>query len=44
MDGPRIALVDVDDLIVVATNNEILIMRRGDSQKVRRIIEVLKEK
>jgi mannose-1-phosphate guanylyltransferase len=41
-DGPRVALVDVDDLIVVATNNDIMILRRGDSQKVRSIIEALK--
>ncbi|WP_336969922.1 hypothetical protein [Sphingobium aromaticiconvertens] len=43
-DGPRVALVDVDDLIVVATNGDIMILRRGDSQKVRRITDALKGK
>lgn len=43
-DGPRIALVDVDDLIVVATHGDIMILRRGDSQKVRSITEALKRK
>jgi mannose-1-phosphate guanylyltransferase len=43
-DGPRVALVDVDDLIVVATKGDIMILRRGDSQKVRRITDALKGK
>lgn len=43
-DGPRIALVDVDDLIVVASKGDIMILRRGDSQKVRRITDALKGK
>lgn len=40
--GPRIALVDVEDLIVVADGNDILIMKRGNSQSVRRVTEALK--
>jgi mannose-1-phosphate guanylyltransferase/mannose-1-phosphate guanylyltransferase/mannose-6-phosphate isomerase len=43
-DGPRVALVDVDDLIVVATQGDIMILRRGDSQKVRSITDALKGK
>lgn len=43
-DGPRITLVDVEDLIVVASGNDIMILRRGDSQKVRHIAEALKGK
>jgi mannose-1-phosphate guanylyltransferase len=43
-DGPRIAMVDVDDLIVVATGNDILIMPRGRSQDVRKVTEALKKR
>lgn len=43
-DGPRVALVDVDDLIVIVTNGDVMILRRGDSQKVRRITDALKGK
>ena len=43
-DGPRVTLVDVEDLIVVATHGDIMILRRGDSQKVRRITDALKGK
>lgn len=42
-DGPRIALVGVDDLIVVASGNDILILPRGRSQDVRKVTEHLKE-
>ncbi len=42
-DGPRIALVGVDDLIVVASGNDILILPRGHSQDVRKVTEHLKE-
>ncbi len=36
-EGPRVALLGVDDLIVVATGTDILIMARGRSQEVRRL-------
>ncbi|MBY8824682.1 mannose-1-phosphate guanylyltransferase/mannose-6-phosphate isomerase [Sphingomonas colocasiae] len=42
-DGPRIALVGVDDLIVVASGNDILILPRGRSQDVRKVTDHLKE-
>ena len=42
-DGPRIALVGVDDLIVVASGNDVLIMRRGHSQDVKKLIEAMKD-
>jgi mannose-1-phosphate guanylyltransferase len=41
-DGPRVTLVDVDDLIVVISQGEVMILRRGESQKVRKVTEALK--
>lgn len=43
-DGPRVTLVDVDDLIVVASQGEVMILKRGESQKVRQVTEALKAK
>ncbi len=42
-DGPRVTLVDVDDLIVVVSQGEVMIMKRGESQKVRKVTEAIKE-
>lgn len=42
-DGPRVTLVDVDDLIVVASQDEVMILRRGESQKVRKVTAALKD-
>ncbi len=41
-DGARIALVGVEDLIVVASGNDILVLPRGRSQDVKRLIEEMK--
>jgi mannose-1-phosphate guanylyltransferase/mannose-1-phosphate guanylyltransferase/mannose-6-phosphate isomerase len=41
-DGPRVALVDVEDLIVVVSGNDVLILPRGKAQEVRRIVDALK--
>jgi mannose-1-phosphate guanylyltransferase len=41
-DGIRIHMVGVDDMIVVASGNDILIVPRGKSQDVKKIIEALK--
>jgi len=41
-DGPRVTLVDVDDLIVVVSQGDVMILRRGESQKVRKVTEALK--
>jgi mannose-1-phosphate guanylyltransferase/mannose-1-phosphate guanylyltransferase/mannose-6-phosphate isomerase len=41
-DGPRIALVGVDDLIVVASGDDVLIVPRGHSQDVKKLIEAMK--
>jgi mannose-1-phosphate guanylyltransferase len=43
-DGVRIAAVGVADLIVVASGNDVLILPRGQSQQVKRIVEALKAK
>jgi mannose-1-phosphate guanylyltransferase len=42
-DGVRIALVGVKDLIVVASGNDVLILPRGRSQEVKKLIEAMKE-
>ncbi|MDO7844526.1 mannose-1-phosphate guanylyltransferase/mannose-6-phosphate isomerase [Sphingomonas immobilis] len=41
-DGARVALVGVEDLIVVASGNDILILPRGRSQEVKKLIEKMK--
>jgi mannose-1-phosphate guanylyltransferase/mannose-1-phosphate guanylyltransferase/mannose-6-phosphate isomerase len=41
-DGPRIALVGVRDLIVVASGGDVLIVPRGCSQDVKKLIEAMK--
>ncbi|GAB1431725.1 hypothetical protein MASR2M29_03500 [Spirochaetota bacterium] len=38
----RVVLAGVDDLIVVETENEVLISRRGNSQSVKDVVEILK--
>jgi mannose-1-phosphate guanylyltransferase/mannose-1-phosphate guanylyltransferase/mannose-6-phosphate isomerase len=40
--GKRVALVGVSDLIVVATGDDILVLPRGRSQEIRKIVEALK--
>ena len=41
-DGPLVAAVGVRDLIVIATNDAVLVMPRGSSQDVKRAVEQLK--
>ena len=41
-DGVRVALVGVSDLIVVASGDDVLILPKGRSQEVKKIIEALK--
>ena len=41
-DGLRIAMVGVEDLIVVASGNDVLILPRGRSQEVKALIERMK--
>ncbi|WP_229727045.1 mannose-1-phosphate guanylyltransferase [Sphingomonas alpina] len=42
-DGVRIAIVGVQDLIVVASGNDVLILPRGRSQEVKKLIEAMKD-
>lgn len=41
-DGVRVALVGVSDLIVVASGDDVLILPRGRSQEVKKLIEAMK--
>ncbi len=41
-DGVRVALVGVEDLIVVASGNDVLVLPRGRSQEVKKLIEAMK--
>ncbi|RDE06001.1 mannose-1-phosphate guanylyltransferase/mannose-6-phosphate isomerase [Sphingomonas aracearum] len=43
-DGARIALVGVEDLIVVASGDDILVLPRGRSQEVKKLIEAMKNR
>ncbi|MBN2971420.1 mannose-1-phosphate guanylyltransferase/mannose-6-phosphate isomerase [Roseomonas aeriglobus] len=43
-DGVRVALVGVEDLIVVASGSDVLILPKGRSQEVKKIIEAMKAK
>jgi mannose-1-phosphate guanylyltransferase/mannose-1-phosphate guanylyltransferase/mannose-6-phosphate isomerase len=43
-DGPTVAALGVADLIVVATADHVLILPRGHSQEVKRLLEVVKAK
>ena len=40
-DGKRIAMLGVSDLIVVASGNDVLILPRGRSQEVKRLLEAM---
>jgi mannose-1-phosphate guanylyltransferase len=42
--GKRVALVGVEDLIVVASGDDILVLPRGRSQEVKKIIEAMQKK
>jgi mannose-1-phosphate guanylyltransferase len=41
-DGVRVSLVGVEDLIVVASGNDVLVLPRGRSQEVKKLIEAMK--
>ncbi len=41
-DGATVTAVGVEDLIIVATRDAVLVMRRGESQRVREAVEALK--
>jgi mannose-1-phosphate guanylyltransferase/mannose-1-phosphate guanylyltransferase/mannose-6-phosphate isomerase len=41
--GPRIVTVGVEDLIVVATPEAVLVLPRGQSQRVREAVDALRK-
>ena len=41
--GKKVALVDVDDLIIVDTSDALLISKKGSSQKVKEVVKQLKK-
>ena len=41
-DGIRIATVGIEDLIVIASGNDVLILPRGRSQEVKKLIDAMK--
>jgi mannose-1-phosphate guanylyltransferase/mannose-1-phosphate guanylyltransferase/mannose-6-phosphate isomerase len=43
-DGPTVAAIGVSDLIVVASGRHVLVLPRGRSQDVKRIVEALKDR
>lgn len=43
-EGPVVTVAGVSDLIVVATRDAVMILPRGSSQEVKKIVEALKEK
>ena len=43
-DGIEVALLGVDDLIVVASGNQVLVMRKGHSQDIRQLVAQLAAK
>lgn len=42
-DGPVVAVIGVEDLIVVATDGAVLVVARGASQQVKQAVEILKD-
>ncbi len=43
-DGIEVAAIGVSDLIIIASGNKLLIAPRGQSQRVREVVEALKKK
>ncbi len=43
-DGPMVAAVGVDNLIIVATGDAVLVARRDNAQEVRMVVEELKKR
>jgi mannose-1-phosphate guanylyltransferase/mannose-1-phosphate guanylyltransferase/mannose-6-phosphate isomerase len=41
-DGPTVAAIGVSDLVIVASKDAVLILPRGDTQRVREAVEALK--
>jgi mannose-1-phosphate guanylyltransferase/mannose-1-phosphate guanylyltransferase/mannose-6-phosphate isomerase len=43
-EGPLVAAIGVEDLVVIATGDAVLIVPRAMSQRVKDLVEMLKEK
>ncbi|MFH1532677.1 MAG: mannose-1-phosphate guanylyltransferase [Pseudomonadota bacterium] len=43
-DGPLVALVGIEDCLVAATKDAVLVVRRGDGQRVRDVVDELKDR
>ncbi len=41
--GKKIATIDIDDLIIIDTADALLISKKGSSQKVKKVVEKIKE-
>lgn len=41
--GKRIALIDVDDLIVIETDDALLVTRRCDADKIKKVVDMVPE-
>ena len=44
MDGRLIAVVDVDDIVIVDTKNALLVTSKSRAQSVKKIVQLLKKK
>ena len=42
--GRFVAVVDADDLVVVDTRDAVLVVRRGQSQDVKKVVDALKQR
>ena len=42
--GPFVALVGVEDLMVISTPDAVLVCKRGESQQVKKVIDLLRER
>ena len=42
--GPTVTTIGVEDLIIIATEDAVLVMPRGESQRVKEVVEALKAK
>ncbi len=43
-DGPRISVSGVEDLIIIASGDEVMILKRGDSQSVKTVVAVVRDR
>lgn len=39
----RVSLIDIENLIVIITNNEILLLKKGSSSKIKNLLSIIRE-